>query len=320
MLRAKNGDTDGAWDDILACHRLARLVAQGPCLIDRLLAITLEGMTWQGDADLLGCVPLTSAQAARIRDALAKLPPITTEADMYDVGERYCFLDGVGVAAREGFGRLFGEDEGEPNGKGLFGSFADAWRRAEIDWDVALRMGNPRYDRIVDACRKPTRAERLAAFEEIDAELKQMEAAMGNSRAYLLSFFGDCGAAASQQMGRGCVVAMATALSSVARVEDRAAMTAELGQLAFALAAYLADHGRYPARLAELSPAYVAEIPKDFFNHDADLHYAPQGEGYLLYSVGENGKDDGGRAYGEHDPKHPDDQCDDIVVRVPRGK
>ena len=40
----------------------------------------------------------------------------------------------------------------------------------------------------------------------------------------------------------------------------------------------------------------------------------------LLYSVGENGKDDGGRTYGEHDPKNPEHECDDIAVRMPRGK
>ena len=67
-------------------------------------------------------------------------------------------------------------------------------------------------------------------------------------------------------------------------------------------------------------PSISAKISKDFFNHDADLRDSRQGEGYLLYSVGENGKDDGGRGDADRDPKDPKDQCDDIVVRVPRGK
>ena len=41
-------------------------------------------------------------------------------------------------------------------------------------------------------------------------------------------------------------------------------------------------------------PKYVAVVPKDIFSGGA-LHYKPQADGYLLYSVGPNGIDDGGR-------------------------
>ena len=71
-------------------------------------------------------------------------------------------------------------------------------------------------------------------------------------------------------------------------------MQFDLTRLAFALAAYHADHGTYPAKLADLAPKYVAEVPKDIFNA-SELHYRPEGGGYLLYSVGVNGKDDGGK-------------------------
>jgi hypothetical protein len=82
--------------------------------------------------------------------------------------------------------------------------------------------------------------------------------------------------------------------------------------LAFALAAYRADRGTYPAKLAELVPKYVAEVPKDIFIA-ADLHYRLEGGGYLLYSVGPNGKDDGGK--GTDDRKQGED-WDDIAVRI----
>ncbi len=73
-------------------------------------------------------------------------------------------------------------------------------------------------------------------------------------------------------------------------------MRFELDKLGFALAAYRADHGAYPAKLADLTPNYVAEVPKDIFN-DSELHYRLEGKGYLLYSVGVNGKDDGAKSY-----------------------
>ena len=90
-------------------------------------------------------------------------------------------------------------------------------------------------------------------------------------------------------------------------------MRFELDKLGFALAAYRADHGAYPARLADLARDYVAKLPKDVFN-DSELHYRLDGKGYLLYSVGANGKDDGGKS--REDRKKGED-WDDLVVRVP---
>jgi len=54
-----------------------------------------------------------------------------------------------------------------------------------------------------------------------------------------------------------------------------------------------ADKGEYPPKPAALAPAYIKTIPQDFFRGKA-LIYKRQGAGYLLYSVGENTRDDGG--------------------------
>jgi len=45
----------------------------------------------------------------------------------------------------------------------------------------------------------------------------------------------------------------------------------------------------------------------------ADLHYRRKGDRYLLYSVGANGKDDGGKGY---EDQTVDEPCDDLVVRM----
>jgi hypothetical protein len=99
------------------------------------------------------------------------------------------------------------------------------------------------------------------------------------------------------------------------------AMTRDLTKLAFALAAYRADHGSYPARLADLAPKYVREVPKDVFN-DAELHYRREGKGYCLYSVGHNGKDDGGKGIvnGNRNDESMKKDWDDMVIRVPASQ
>src|SRR5262249_15916117 len=80
--------------------------------------------------------------------------------------------------------------------------------------------------------------------------------------------------------------------------------------IAFALAAYKHDHGKYPKRSADLAPKYLPEVPLDLFSGKAII-YQPGDKGYLLYSVGPNGKDDSGQT-SEDDPRG-----DDLVIRMP---
>ncbi|MGA2032993.1 MAG: alpha/beta hydrolase [Thermoguttaceae bacterium] len=313
MLRVNGGKVDEAWEDLLACHRLARLVGQGPTLVEELVAIVVDGVACVGDQGLLSHARLTPAQIARMRTDLDKLPPMPKMIDKIDVAERFMYLDCVGIVARKGLGALSGLtgiSEPENALKSLIASTVST----AIDWDVVLRMGNSWYDRLVGAYGKPTRAERRAALAKIDGELKKLAATSRDWKSLSLTILSGQRDAISKRMGQVFVALLLPALSACAQAEDRATMQFDLTRLAFALAAYHADCGAYPAKLAELAPKYVAEVPKDIFS-DSELHYRPQGAGYLLYSVGPNGKDDGGR--GVDDRKEGGEGWDDIVVRVP---
>ena len=76
------------------------------------------------------------------------------------------------------------------------------------------------------------------------------------------------------------------------------------------MAAYRKDNGRYPAKLADLAPTYLADVPGDVFS-GKELIYKPTEKGYLFYSVGQNGKDEGGHWYDDDPPG------DDPRVRMP---
>ena len=103
------------------------------------------------------------------------------------------------------------------------------------------------------------------------------------------------------------------AIGPFAASEARRHVWLDLADFAFALAEYKNDHGGYPAALGELSPKYVHDLPKDPFS-EQDYRYRREGEGYLLYSVGFNGKDDGGRTGSGGDPA---ESGDDIAIRTP---
>jgi hypothetical protein len=74
----------------------------------------------------------------------------------------------------------------------------------------------------------------------------------------------------------------------------RAETEREMTLAAIALKRYQLRHGRLPENLAALVPEFLSEVPHDWFNGEV-LHYRLQADGtFLLYSVGEDGKDAGG--------------------------
>ncbi|MGO8928674.1 MAG: hypothetical protein ACLQU3_17535 [Limisphaerales bacterium] len=64
-----------------------------------------------------------------------------------------------------------------------------------------------------------------------------------------------------------------------------------------ALRCYQSEQGHPPARLDELTPKYLSHMPEDPFS-GKPLVYRAQGTNWLLYSVGPDGVDDGGKPIG----------------------
>jgi hypothetical protein len=64
-----------------------------------------------------------------------------------------------------------------------------------------------------------------------------------------------------------------------------------------ALRCYQSEQGRAPTGLKQLVPKYLQRVPADPFSGQP-LVYRPQDNYWLLYSVGENGVDDGGKRVG----------------------
>jgi hypothetical protein len=78
-----------------------------------------------------------------------------------------------------------------------------------------------------------------------------------------------------------------------------------------ALGAHFADEKKYPEKLTGLVPKYLKQHPDDSFSGKA-MVYRRTDNGYPLYSVGPNGKEDGGSLLTD------EPRGDDIGVRVPR--
>jgi hypothetical protein len=65
-----------------------------------------------------------------------------------------------------------------------------------------------------------------------------------------------------------------------------------------ALERYRREHGRWPERLEELTPAFVERIPPDPFD-GRPIKYVRRDDGVAVYTVGPDGEDNGGNLDGK---------------------
>jgi hypothetical protein len=66
--------------------------------------------------------------------------------------------------------------------------------------------------------------------------------------------------------------------------------------VSLSLRAYKLQNGIYPTSLTQLTPSCLKTLPKDPFSLKGTFRYKLKGENYVLYSVGPDGKDNGGTA------------------------
>jgi hypothetical protein len=75
--------------------------------------------------------------------------------------------------------------------------------------------------------------------------------------------------------------------------QSRHRVNLNLAILALASERFRLDHGRWPDASAELVPAYLSSVPYDPYS-GGPLHWKRDEHGLIIYSVGLDGKDDGG--------------------------
>jgi RNA polymerase sigma factor (sigma-70 family) len=323
MLRAGEGRFDEARQDLMACHRLGRLIARGPNFVEHLAGVVIDLNTSRADLALLDRAQPTVKQARAWVGDLQQLPPMPPLTDRVDLGERFLFLQMVTLVRRspartfnlllKTLQPLAGKGEEHPNERRPGDPPAEPPRTAidALDWDVLLRTGNVWYDRIAAAERLGDRAAREKELGRIRDEVHALRDRAGEPAEVLESLRSgkESGKEASARFGNLLLVFL-PAFRAVQNAADRAEQEQRNLHLALALAAYRRDQGRYPEKLEALAPEYLKEVPNDLFS-SKPLNYYPAKDGYLLYSIGVNGKDDGGRRQDDTPPG------DDITVRMP---
>ena len=307
MARAGEGDYEGAWQDLLACQRLGRTLARGGTIIEDLVGIALVAIATNAEITVVGHGTHSSKRLLGWLADLRALPPMPPLADKLALGERFMMLDSllsVACHGPEALQGLSGPGTVKPSKNPLI----DRMLSRSIDFDPAFRNANRMYDQCEAACRLPDRARRKQAFAEVEAEVSRRKGMVTGLGAVDRLTMGPT--RRGEFIGNIMIGLMVPALGKILDANDRTEQTQANLRVAIALAAYRGDAGRYPVRLDDLAPRYLPTIPGDLFSGQP-LVYRPAEAGYLLYSVGVNEIDEGGR-WTDDDPKG-----DDLRVRMP---
>ncbi|MFW6133786.1 MAG: hypothetical protein ACOC8F_07800 [Planctomycetota bacterium] len=306
MLRWAEGDRRGAWADLMAVRRLGRRLGQDSTLIGNLVGLALEALGNDAMQRLVigGAIP-----AADVEYMLSQVKTLKPLPDIRQgvANERFLMLDTVMMLARGGtvsdmiaMSAAGGSDLASPSGG----------PRMKLDYDLMLRRFNEMWDWYLNCERIEDPQERAEALERFDEWLIQTK----------LQFPGEPLPTAGAIIGsvlsvkrRTEVVAdllISILMPSLDRAQvlwRRANADGAVTLGATALAAYRAEQDAWPAELAALTPEYLEAVPRDPFT-DEPLVYKRTDDGYVLYSLGSNRKDDGG--VDEYD-------TGDIALRVP---
>lgn len=288
LLRLGAKDFDGFRRDTIALLRLGRLAAQAPTLIQKLVATGCEALALSTVQAAAGSTALTPEQCEQLANDLCDLPAARPLSDCFKYAERFQMLDYLVMCAVHGpvqAARLMSGD----------GANVKPIDTSGKDWNAALRKVNGWYDRLVEAGGKSTWAERSQAADAVSRDLDKLESKYsGLFRAFM-------------PIEDRMLMILLPSMGRAYQTETRVAVARDEAQIALALRAYQAREGRYPEQLAALTPKYLKAVPMDRFSEQALVYRVEGGTGYVLYSVGPNGKDDGGE---EMRAKH-----DDVAVR-----
>ncbi len=257
ILRAAEGRSDEAADSISTSLDLARAVSKEPLPISRGVRIDCIRISTSGLEIVLNHTPVSDERLARLSEALkeAECPEGLTRA-----------LAG---------GRVLGIDAfsyPNPTHAANDGAWPDAAVSA-LRVAGLLRVELVRYlDIMSEVLQATSRAEdeREDAIRELGLDRKM------------------------EQLPAHCVTARALIKRVCRHLEDDSRCIAYLrtARAAVAVERYRLDKARLPRTLDDLVPDYLDAVPLDPFDGKA-LRYKKVEKGYIIYSVGPDGKDDG---------------------------
>jgi hypothetical protein len=259
------GQTDNALADVRMVLYLGNSIKDEPLLISKLVRISMVQAALQPVWEGLGEQKWSDAQLAELGQAFIKFDLISEGADAIR-GERALgneFMDAIRTKRNADELQVVGGLGPMPSR--LVPSFFFYQNQLTVNHlyqDVAIPMFSPGKTRV-------------------HPELNQTNTLDREMRKYPLPY---------QVFAKLLFPAVEMATMKIGYTQN----AVDHAALACALERYRLAHHQFPSSLQELKPQFIARIPQDVINGEP-LHYQSTNDnGFVLYSVGWNQKDDGG--------------------------
>jgi hypothetical protein len=301
---AAAGDGETALANLVAIIGVARHCRETSSVISGLASLAVHSVMHQAAEDILAAHPdlWSDAQLQMLAHQLAGVRDDELRVDF--LGERYYFLDfiqRVYTDDGDGDGRL------APIGLGQMAALTtvsrptppkDSLGVVDLAGPVAMALAAGRRDMLErheeymnlleSEAAKPLWLQRL---ERADEEMQRLNSQPVERLRYLP------------------LALLLPALSKAARSGEYAMAKRDVLLTVIALELHRRRHGSWPQSLEELVPALLPAIPPDRFD-GRPLHYALVDGKPLLYSIGNDRDDDGGRlAQGHGPPTHANEDA-----------
>ena len=272
LLAARDGNMDEAVRSVELSFKVSRSLKDDPSLIGQLVRIAFVKISSRSLREILQSGSISEAQAKRLGSTLAQ-PGMLPSLDRAMLAERCWGLWAFELVRSRSSGMtdLVGSENGPRAFFVLWKALGDVWRPVSYADELVYLsfMG-----REIEVMRRPYRE--IHDKAELSDPTKQLPRYAIISRVMFPVF------------------ARATA-SRDAGIAEIAGSRIVLG-----LQAYKDRHGYYPASLKALETIGWT-VPMDPFS-GKDFIYRPQGNGFALYSVGQNLKDDHMKPRGAPNP------------------
>jgi hypothetical protein len=296
-----HGRLEPALEDILTMHRQGRhLMTSGATLIEALVGIAIDAIAGQTGNGWATHPDQTPELLAKYRTTLLTLPPLDNMARQIDLAERSMGLDivqslarGKGPTLSELTGAVveLGDDEtAQPlfNGEQLLQLLIGL----SVDWNVAMTTMNRSYDEIVQLVKIQSRTERDAVYDRFEARLMATRQDAGSLAGVARNLF-----SSNRRRGENFAEMLSgllfPAVAQTAEAVDRTHMRRQALLTLLAAKEYQLRHEAYPASMELLVPEYLPAVPVDRYT-TKPLRYVSDGSTLKVYSLGPNGRDDGG--------------------------
>ncbi len=258
VLHAENNKSQLAARSVTSIFGIARSLAKEPLLISQLVHIACQALAVSGLERIINRTEFTDEQLVKLTQTVSNAEALSTLSGAF-VGER-C----IGISVFENPASVGSEDIGYKMPPAPVLELYKALGLADRDAVIYLDLMND----YMETLHLPLHQRQMAAGT-IEAKIK----ATSKTNILLCKFM--------------------PAFSRVITINIKGIAQLRAARVALAVLRYRLATGSLPDTLTELVPTYLESIPDDPFD-GRPLRYEKLETGFVVYSVGEDRRDDGG--------------------------